>query len=296
MSIRYWLYAIALGGCLSLGALSNAYADHHPETPGIGGDHTATQQTQSNSPTTKHLYIEKQPSAISQQACNEAKRHGLVVDECQQRDMAIAAAKQTSLTTKLYDLTLWEVRFLVAALILSAIGTGAAGYTVWLTRKNTQIELRAYVSISPGGIIYDFQKSRLLIIISHQNSGQTPARNLRRSIIFERLPYPLPKDQAIPDPNFYDSVENMSAGKESETRAPFSEFIDRQEDIDAMLLPPAERIYAICVITYEDVFGDKHQTRTCWSYNPVGINLERAMEKGPISVPVEFTDQHNDEC
>lgn len=306
MSIRYWLYALALGGCLISGPLcaqeqdsSASLSPQAEEQPnGKADDHPATPEPLA---LPVRIIQSDEEAAHERERNRNSDKHEAAGLKAQERS-ANAAERNAASAERLEELALTQIGIagtgtlgLIIALILSYCSNRTAVKALNLARENTQIELRAYVSFAPVGITYDSPNNRLLIAIAHQNTGQTPARKVQKSILFESFPYPLPIGTTLPDPDFGNDIATLPTGAGITTNPPFNG-IERQDDIDAMLSPPSVRIYAICVASYEDVFGKKHRTRTCWSYNPKGINLKRAMENGSISVPIEFTDQHNDEC
>ncbi len=207
--------------------------------------------------------------------------------------MAEAAKTQAQWTKYQVRLTILEIAALAVVIFLTVRATNAAVEANRITSNNAKTELRAYISLAPGGVLFDMPNQRLLLYVVQSNKGQTPAKNCRFSAVSEAFPYPLPDGEKLPEPDFREAKNTISSGASFSTQAIFADF-DGVGDAHRMALIQ-ERVYVFCVMTYEDVFGDKHRTRACWSFNLKGGHVEAA-KNAVTDVPFEFPNRHNDEC
>ncbi|MEQ8335125.1 hypothetical protein [Nisaea sp.] len=200
MSIRYWLYALVLGGCLSLGAFGGANADHHPHPTGSENQRDGT-NTQSNRAPEKETGTQNSRALVNQERCLEAEDAGIILNECQQREIAIAANRQADATDELLRLTNFEIWLLAGTLGLSAGATIVAICAVRVTSKTAKAQLRAYIVVTD--IILEEADSEFVptIQVGIKNVGQTPAyrakirykysamRNGKEDFSFENLKF-----------------------------------------------------------------------------------------------------------
>ena len=298
MSICDRLHKLAVRGCLIVGlflvltgANPDSEANKHPKEHDTAGESQTAAPPEVSPPVPPRPQLPSKPdaskssAAIKQERCKDAEREQIVLDECQQWRMAKAAELQNRLT-------IWEIGFLVGALFVSIFGTGAAVYAVIITRKNAQIELRAYVSLSPGPIRFDGTTNTLLASIVQKNYGSTPAKDARLAVNIFIKKRPLPSNEALPSLEFDISRNVLPANVALETRVAIED-LPGEDLVAANLDILGDAVFVNCAIEYTDVFGTGHKTEACWSYILQQGDLDLAHSQG-VLVPVEYTDRHND--
>jgi hypothetical protein len=178
MSIRCWLYALTLGGCLITGSLSAHAIDHHPEQASSGQREEAP-NTANDGARGQQANTQEQPAAISHERCQKARHDGVILDECQQFNMAIAAKRQADATDELLGITKLEIGLLVGTFLLSGIATIAAVCAVQITSNTSKAQLRAYVVVTDITLTNADNEYVPIIEAILKNTGQTPAYNAR---------------------------------------------------------------------------------------------------------------------
>jgi len=290
MSIRCWLYALALGGCLSLGALSGAHGEHHPDT--AGHSQTTKASTERPAPAPAQPNTKPNTADISEERCREYERRGVIKDECQQWSMAVSTEKQAITTADLYNLTIIEIILLGAALIISGIATGLSAWAVIDTRSNAKTELRAYLSISSAGINWDPTERRLHIHIRYSNSGSTPARNVRTYEHFEMLPYPIPETHRFAKPTFKEERSTIHPGAAPTVNPVLEEPADEAFVAGYDFRYDPITVYAAA--EYEDVFGKSQYTEACWTLNISSEVIRNSADSTePTKVRVNYAKSYN---
>lgn len=251
-------------------------------------------------------------------ACGERCR----VAEQREKDDLIAQQQMANATKRMVTVGWWQFGLGCLGLLLLAItawyayrAAVAAENAVKEAKKTTRIaaetnvffhessqkELRAYLSLSPGGVGFAFPgDGRLIVFAAHKNNGQTPAKNARLFIQAEKLPYPLPKEFRFPSESFLPGVNVIHPGD--------SFTVSLNVDIsphDVIWGDGTSRIYVFAYLFYVDVFKKERHTRACWSYDcgalhSVAEKFEQAANDPqrreplkPIAVEFEYTERYN---
>lgn len=299
MSISARLHKLAVRGCLIAGvllAVSDVSADSeirdHPKEEAQAGNARGAPSGGNPMSLTEQANSENGDSAVDQKRCAEADKNSEILDPCQQWRMANAAEQQVAASREQNRLTKWEIGFLIGALFVSIAGTIAAGYAVIITRKNAQVELRAYVSLSPGPIQFYPRTNTLVASIVQKNYGSTPAKNVRLTSHLSIMKRPLPQDITLLLPDFDASRNVLPSGVALETRVSLEDLPGHDLPAETLYIAK-DGVYVTTAIKYDDVFGRPHKTRACWVYNLEGSFIKAAEHEG-VMVPVEYTTQHND--
>lgn len=179
----------------------------------------------------------------------------------------------------------------------------ASQAAVAVAQANAKLELRAYLSLSPAAIGFDWHNNQLFIYVEQRNNGQTPALKCRFFGCVEFIEHPLPDDFSFPliEP---DPGTNVIHPGHVFTVTP-SYKISAEEMSWINTGGRGHRFYFLGAISYEDVFGRGHTTKVCWSYNSIGLRRKiaaiSAMQqkpkpegRGPHEMNFEYTDRFND--
>lgn len=306
MSIRHWLYAIAFWGCLSFGALSGAYADHHPNARAAKEQQAAAQEAQSQAPLTEHPHVKINTPSINQKECEEAEQNNEILDSCQQWRMANAADQTVDWARRQFWVTCGEIVALILTIAVSGCAAIAASRAATSANEAVDVasdtakkQLRAYVSLAPAGFIYDKYTQKPKIRVEQSNTGQTPARNVRAWGMVDELDYPLPADFVFPEPDFGEAINTVHPGHkfyipyEYNTSVPADHI--KQMNIIAYNREVSKRFYFIGVIEYDDIYGRcRRKTRACWSIKIDDADLIESRRSTVIEVPFDYTGDHND--
>jgi hypothetical protein len=177
MSYRYWLYVIALGGCLFTSALALAanpisadqekYAIQSKGTP-------EAQQTAEPSPIiapADNITSPKEPPPATQDYSRPCEQYasGAESDLCQQWRVAEATEKTVRLLRHQNKIIISEIVLLILTLIFSILTARTASNT-------SRDQLRAYIQVNlkdlgSGEGVHSY-------FVNFVNLGQTPAKNI----------------------------------------------------------------------------------------------------------------------
>jgi hypothetical protein len=145
-----------------------------------------------------------------------------------------------------------------------AISASAATESVAALRERTAQQMRAYLSVVVGTGIYQdkaknlkFQAQPLVV-----NAGHTPAHKVSFKAKTEVLPVPLPDAFTFPLPV---SVTGgaVVGPQQSFTLSPMVDDFSDEAEVEKIKRAEGKALFAWGIITYEDVFGQSHQTRFC---------------------------------
>lgn len=165
---------------------------------------------------------------------------------------------------------------------------------LWLATKrlvtdakdSSQRQLRAYLSIVPGEVIWQnernmdpFEFHPFMI-----NDGQTPAHDVTYNAAVELLPFPLPADFNFPLPPLaYPSVSVIGPHQNKFMIIPALRRFTMNE-LHEILLHGSMRLYVYGTVTYRDVFTEVWYSNFCFTFN-----------WGSLGSPVHMTSHvHND--
>lgn len=278
MSIRHWLYAIAFWGCLSFGALSGAYADHHPNARAAKEQQAAAQEAQSQAPLAEHPHVKINTPSINQKECEEAEQNNEILDSCQQWRMANAADQTVDWAGRQFKATIGEILALVITIGFTAVATRAASNASSAAKDSAEImkqQSRAYVLPERVDFIED---ENLVIQVVFRNTGQTPARNCQ-SIISCAIGKPFKTD--FP-PHTASPVQSGNAGPEQTIIGLFREINGHSfHDAGDELLTGDLVFYVYGTLTYTDVFNETETVSFQYRWDPQHdsfINVNKGYE------------------
>jgi hypothetical protein len=122
-------------------------------------------------------------------------------------------------------------------------------------------QMRAYLTVGLGGFVPQDKATgyRLEVRMSLQNTGNTPAYNVRYVSRVEILPFPLPADFALP---------KLSPAESSTILGPHQNLIltgiaptiYSDEDINEIQYDIHKQLFAYGTVAYEDAFGNHRTT------------------------------------
>tara|TARA_E500000318_G_C3565302_1_gene215388 strand:+ start:2274 stop:3260 length:987 start_codon:yes stop_codon:yes gene_type:complete len=288
MSIRYWLYAIALGGCLTGNPLAYAQegdpkplstvedsegASVQPPAPNGNSsenpaDKEATTQAEAN-PTTKPL-----DSPSEEESCGPRCQ---AAEDREDRDLAAQESMAAS-TVEIANLTLWQAGIGAAGLVF-------LGFTLYLTRESLaearrateaaedsleamREQTRAY--LLPQDVDFTFKDQCPHMRLKMVNTGNTGTRETRHLawIYFDGV-LSCPRN------------ENIRAKQNEEpafvfAAAPYSQVwkFDFQTDLIPQRMWNAAAKYTVHIsmhAIYRDVFGFVRHDH--YAYRSVGIDI-----------------------
>jgi len=180
---------------------------------------------------------------------------------------------------------------------------GVAEDTLEETRDMAKRQLRAYLSLTPARA--NHHGETFSIGIMQRNNGQTPANNVQFSGVFAVLPHPLQTNRYFGEPQYCEGTNVIAPGHKFTVSLDYLHV--RPEDLDEWR-STNQRLYFIGVLKYEDIYGEYHETRACWSYNPDEITriiyqcnvLRRKLSEDDqmryqmIEASFDYTSNHND--
>lgn len=284
MSKHYWLLAIAGSGLAVLGLLVWWLVDRENERH---TEHEAAYQQYEGSKRelVPGAVIDGNRTTFDPKSYREEWRSERDLEA--QREMA--------------QWTFW----MVVASGASVVIAGAAVVLVYLTLKDSRLsneqQLRAYMSLTPGGIGYEQSNRTLIVYATQKNNGQTPAKKVRFSGICRLLPYPLQAGTPAPDPELHPGENVVGPGHEFRVGTSHGKgtyhFEFATHEIEH------KRLYFFGYLAYEDIFGNPQKTWACWSFD--NVEMLRVVEGilkvgsgiGPHesdAVAFDYTSEHND--
>lgn len=151
----------------------------------------------------------------------------------------------------------------------------------WSTRRlvkgaeeTAERQLRAYICVKAVTLMNFNVGSQPIFRVTFENTGQTPAYNVRSCIKMETFEIPLPEE--LPEQLTREVGFNLGAGQPSEIREPINVVI-MQDDIVA-LTSNKIAIIAWGKIIYEDIFGKTYYTNVrCMYGGEAGVDPNGSM-------------------
>ncbi|MBO6561192.1 MAG: hypothetical protein JJ959_11675 [Nisaea sp.] len=308
MSIRYWLYAVALGGCLIAAAaalaiytcplckqgnceISNSSSAY--DGPNKTGEKPAQNdgsiarggalQDAINRVASTLETIRDQPEPSEQR--NRAQQ-----DLQAQQSMAQWACIMTWVAILQSILTVGGMVAIFATLKFTADQARAAERAIESAENTSKIELRAYLAIVPAGFGFDGNAQQAIIYVRHENSGQTLGKKVRFAGIVKYLQHPIPEDYPFP---------NIEAGKSITVIHPRQTFevpvvYDGALTGDEIIRNKKQRwrFFVFAKLLYEDIFGVPHETTACWSVDISSFHVRKPGMKHDVTY--EYAEIHND--
>jgi hypothetical protein len=126
-------------------------------------------------------------------------------------------------------------------------------------------QLRAYIAVTIDSASYQDREKNIKFqgIPRLTNTGQTPAHKLLLKNHASVLPWPLPLSYVLPD--FGDDIGEsvMGVGQQATMNILVESFYDDREVAGIMDGSSGKALYCWGLITYEDAFGDSHETQFC---------------------------------
>jgi hypothetical protein len=155
------------------------------------------------------------------------------------------------------------------ALFFATLVLVAIGYFQWRETRNTaRRQLRAYISIYPGLLIEQDERSPAIFEArpTIKNTGQTPAYNVSFAAITKVLPYPLPNgfDLSLP-PHPSPSVSTLGPQQDS-SMFTYTEKIYPIDELIAILTMKGVALYPYGNVSYKDAFERTWETKFCYFF------------------------------
>lgn len=165
-----------------------------------------------------------------------------------------------------------------SAAAMENLAKSAAANTA-LARERSAQQMRAYLTVSINTGFYQNSAIGLKFAVHPMcfNSGQTPAHKMRYWAKADICPFPLPDDFDFPPiKNPVISAFSLGPHHGIELNAVCDNFI-RDQDVQNVKDGISKRVFIWGVITYDDIFGDTHETKFChslyWIGNPLNPDL-----------------------
>ena len=146
-----------------------------------------------------------------------------------------------------------------------AISSRAAAESVTTLKERTAQQMRAYLTVVIGSGCYQ-ERDKNLKFAGHPtliNAGHTPARKVGYRASADILPIDLPEDFTFPLPAKTIGASVIGPQQSNVMLAVVERFVPDQ---DVELIKSGKGGTALCVwgvVTYEDFFGEPHQTKFC---------------------------------
>jgi hypothetical protein len=162
---------------------------------------------------------------------------------------------------------------LVLAIVSIIIAAGAAVFTYmqWRTAEKVAAkQLRAYVGVGPAEITEVGDSNQPMVVrLESTNYGQTPALRCDIKASLNVLPYPLTDSSILPDPE-WDKQAAVMYPKEANPQVKFVIItLSEEERREVFSNRKAKKaVYVHGMITYNDIFGQRHSTRFCYCAVP----------------------------
>ena len=147
------------------------------------------------------------------------------------------------------------------------ISAKAATDSVVALRERTAQQMRAYLTVIVGGVPLfqqrleniQFEGKALLV-----NGGHTPARQVKYKAKAAILPIPLPDDFEFLLPDKEIGGAMLGAGQNATISSMLGEYVP-DADVEGIKYGIHRSLYLYGIVSYEDIFGDKHITKFCQS-------------------------------
>lgn len=141
-----------------------------------------------------------------------------------------------------------------------AISADAAAQSVSAIR----LQMRAYVTVIIGGAAFQERAKNIKFagIPTVLNTGNTPAHKVRHKTAASILPVPLPKEFNFPLPGQWSGGNVIGPHQNNALTAVVPDFVD-DAAVDDIKTGKGPSLYVWGVLSYNDAFGDAHETRFC---------------------------------
>jgi hypothetical protein len=129
-------------------------------------------------------------------------------------------------------------------------------------RASEQRQLRAYISVTVGGALFQEGPKNLKFEARPQiiNTGRTPAHHVRSIIRAAILPFPLPPDFEFPLPEEFSGGAVLGPQQTFILHGIVDDFV-AEEEVEAIKPGTNGRaLSAWGTVSYQDVFGTSHHT------------------------------------
>ena len=138
-----------------------------------------------------------------------------------------------------------------------------------LVQKIMQTQMRAYVSVTTGTATYQDENNKFASNPLITNTGLSPAKNVSTWIQAGILDTNFPKGFKFPEPEANAASENdatLSAKQSFSIPSIVGERF-KDDEVEEIMLGAKRRLFVWGVVTYEDVFGNKWETKFCHNFN-----------------------------
>jgi hypothetical protein len=275
MSIRCWLYALALGGCLISGTLC-AQENDPSASPSPQVDEQPIGKADDHQAPDEPLALPIRIIQSEEEAAHERERNAHELDA---QVRSANAAERSAASAEWQEIpTLFQAIFafigtlgLIAALGLtycankSALRAAeAAESAVAVTQDTAKKQLRAYMLPSTVDFIDDHEDN-LHIRVTFKNTGQTPARNCR-SMVYAAIASPTETNFRFPDNT---SKRSGDAGAGQTISGNFRE-VEGNSFVEegANIMAKKRVLYVYGSLNYEDIFQAPQSITFRYRYSP----------------------------
>ena len=246
MLARYWSL---IGLCLALASgpvFGQEQAKPNPPTSTKSGG------TESSLPPFPIVIVQTGDDAANQQKREQQADAHDAADLIAQQQAASAAIRSATATEGQLQ-PIWASVILSAIAAIISVGALILGFVTQRSiNKTSRAELRAYVNVSEMDIeIVDRAPE---VTVRFQNTGQTPARNVRIHIGITPIE---PTDDLMIEEDEPHSTRDLGAGQVTEMTVVWQGFAD---DLKARRLTGDEKSWFHGVVSYRDVFDDQQFT------------------------------------
>lgn len=234
-----------------------------------------------------------EPRAIAKETQKRAQKESECSNEGQGSYYDCLIQLRTARATEIQAHYAWVAAWVSGfALAAASIAAASGIWTVYVMRRSSMTELRAYVSAKPGNVEFS-GRIPMILHLEAKNTGQTPAYNVVMLGRFVFLPHPLPEDFDFgPDPPRVETTNVLAAGDVFPGTRPLGRPMG--ETRETQLLEGTHRWYAIGIVRYRDAFGHHRTTRFCAS-SPGDLMLEVMLRSSShVATKWEYTNKHND--
>lgn len=187
-----------------------------------------------------------------------------------------AAVWQGFIYRKQSRLTVSGLRVATRAARASRDSADASRESIESSKEHGIRELRAYIGVHQSGIQgHQSGGDPIGVGFSFVNYGKTPASKFNMVGALDWLPYPLPEDFVLSDPDPRPRQDGIIFPKESNPMTGWVWERKNQLTLEAkqnlFRRDATKEIYAHGTVTYEDVFGQPRVTIFCYVLNPHSV-------------------------
>jgi hypothetical protein len=231
-------------------------------------------------------YPSEGPLALFVNARNDTVCAFFVLYEYRDAVSAIATVLIAFFTLTLWRSTdkLWrEASDARSLTLLSVNAAGTSANAASRLAKATERQLRAYISVSTGTVIFQDDPLQPFVVLPDCiNDGQTPAYAMSYNMRVDVLPYPLPDNFGFPmrqEQAVITSTAVVTPRRTFQLGASLDRFLD-QDEISQIMHGKELRLYGYGTVRYSDAFGESRYTNFSQSYvwkrdgTPLGENTK----------------------